>query len=122
MCHAMATGTHGCSKYNDIQISLSTTESIQFLELIPISLRSIVKLSSHVQLGLPSLPRSFRLGNPVLRSYMMLLNKHVFTICQTTKLEDPSLSAVNDFLFKIFVANFLILRPTPLSAIRRDMP
>jgi hypothetical protein len=98
--------------------TLSWASWIQFAPSIPISLRSILMLSSHLRLGLPSglLPSGlpFRYNNKFLRW-------GVVSPTPNPKLEHHPLSAVRDCLFNIFAAT-LRTRRTSLHPQPEDSP
>ena len=72
---------YGTRRFNAVftrafQLSISCAESTQFLVLIPIFLRSILKLSSHLRLGLPKC--LFPGGVPIKHSVQMFNMEFAF--------------------------------------------
>ena len=90
---------------------------LSWINPIPhISLRSILILSSHLCLGLPT--KSCQIPGPCVKFLNEdgFYNLKLLASCQTPKLEDYSWSTVHDCLFIIFAAILHIWRPTSPSA------
>jgi hypothetical protein len=102
--------------------------SIQSVTHHSISLRFILILSSHLRLGHFSIGRLLKKIRPGLRafvdiSYQAYFLRWVVRPRPTLQLEDHSLLAVRDCLFKIFTATLHIWRPSaPSAAWGRAMP
>jgi hypothetical protein len=93
-------------------LSLSWAKWIQSTSPNPVSLRSILILSSHLRLGLPSGPRPF----VTFRNVFLFYGGELLAPAQPPSWRATPFSAVRDCLFNIFAAALHIWRPSPPSA------
>ena len=91
-------------------LSLSWASPIQSIYSHPTSCRSVLILSTHLHLGLPSGLFPLQRNHPACECFLTLMfyREGLLAPRPTTKLEDHPLSAVRDCLFNLFAATLLI--------------